>query len=120
MLDLRSGSTSGLSNSPNHSTQVLEDYFETFIDDIFAERDSIPDTDFLVILRADTQVWIDDETILDLLEDDMSKETVEFLCQEPNVVEIDEDPLVRALADAYNENARRDLVFLRNRIFEAS
>jgi len=50
----------------------------------------------------------------------MTRETVTFLCQEPNVVEIDEDQLVRALAEAYNENARRDLVFLRNRLFEAS
>lgn len=93
---------------------------EQFIDEIFEGRDTIPDTEFLEILRQDTPVWIDDDTILDLLEDDMSRETVTFLCQEPKVVEIDEDQLVRALAEAYNENARRDLVFLRNRLFEAS
>ena len=50
----------------------------------------------------------------------MSRETVEFLCQKPTAKEIDEDALVRALADAYNENSRRDLVFLRDRLIEVS
>jgi hypothetical protein len=51
--------------------------------------------------------------MLDMLEDEMERDDVAVLFEAPEKRKITEDELVRALADSFNENARRDLTFLR-------
>ena len=45
-----------------------------FLKEIFAGKESIPDTEFLALVKSKTEIWISDEAILEILEDEMTME----------------------------------------------
>jgi hypothetical protein len=62
-----------------------------FIDEAFAENETIPDTEFLPLLREQGPIWITDEAILEMLEDNMTVEDAQALFVDPEVEMITEN-----------------------------
>jgi hypothetical protein len=58
----------------NHLRIRCGGFDQAFIEEAFAEREVIPDTEFLPLLKEQGEIWIDDDAILDMLEDEMTIE----------------------------------------------
>jgi len=57
-----------------HMRSRFDNLGEEFLEEIFAGKDSIPDTEFLAFAKSRTEIWIPDDAILEILEDDMTLE----------------------------------------------
>jgi hypothetical protein len=86
---------------------------ETFLDEVFSESDAVPDTEFLAAVREQIALWIEDEPILELLEDEITREEAEVFFDPAEEELVDEYALFNALAVSYNTKIRGDLSYLR-------
>ena len=103
-----------------HMRSRFDNLGEEFLEEIFAGKDSIPDTEFLAFAKSRTEIWIPDDAILEILEDDMTLEDAQTLVEPMDEIRVSEIHLFNALAHAYNEKIREDLSFLRSKLLTAS
>ena len=65
-------------------------------------------------------IWIDEKSVLDILEDEMTPEDAAVLFQPVDEERISEYDTFNALANSYNEKIRGDLSYLRQKILTAN
>jgi hypothetical protein len=91
---------------------------ELDFEEIFGSNESVSDKLFLEKCREKVTIWIDDELILDILDDEITMDEAEIFITPVENTPLDETSLFNGLANSYNQKIRADLSYLRGLLYE--